>query len=81
MRPIVIRWSLGETIGLIQAFVFALRHPGHRVMHNWWWLWREHGRRGTWEPWTIGDQIHLKRLSRYLAHLPRRHVRPGQWRH
>lgn len=81
MKPIVIRWSWGETHGLAEALLFAMRHPGHRVLHNWWWVWREHGRRGTWEPWTLGDHLHLIRLRRYMAHVPRRTATPGLNRH
>lgn len=79
--PVVIRWSWGECQGLAEAVVFALRHPGHHVLRKWWWVWREHGRRGTWSPWTIGDHVQLIRMRRHMRHYPRRSVWPGEWRH
>lgn len=78
---IVVRWSWGETRGLAEAIAWAVRHPGHRVLRNWWWLWREHGRRGTWQPWTVGDHVRLIRMRRHLAHWPRRAPEPRPWRH
>jgi hypothetical protein len=79
--PIVVRWSWGECRGLAEAVVFAVGHRGHHVLRTWWWVWREQGRRGVWQPWTLGDHLYLVRLRRYLRHWPRRTPKPGRWRH
>lgn len=75
-REIVIRFSAGEAKGLWDILCCAVRYRSWDVIPKSLWVMREHLRRGTWQPWTVGDLIVLRR---------RRKRRPDQpqpfWRH
>lgn len=80
-RQVVVPFSWGDLHLFLQVVVFAARHPRARAFHTWWWGYRETRRRGEWRLFTLGDQLHLIRMRRYLRHYPRRTARPGEWRH
>jgi hypothetical protein len=79
-REVVVRVSLGDLHLLWQTVAAAIRWRDPSILGTSWWLWREHGRRGTWEPFTLGDYVVLMRMRRWVRSVPRKGVRPW-WRH
>jgi hypothetical protein len=80
-KEVQIHFSLGDLITLWESIVFAVRKRKLSILKTWLWLHREHIRRGTWKPWTIGDHIYLVRMRKHMAHWPRETPKPAKWRH
>lgn len=80
-REILVRVSYGDLRFLAGSACEAVTRGDWSVLRSWWWVSRENRRRGTWQPFTIGDQVLLSRRRAFLAHWPRRTPRPTAWRH
>lgn len=80
-KPMVIRFSLGDAYFLWETMYVAVKQRSWKVVHNSLWIMRENRRRGTWEPWTLGDFILLRRKRRWLASRTREGPYPKIWRH
>lgn len=81
-RELCVPVSLGDLAYLGQSVAYAVRHRTCRPVRHALWQHREHLRRGSWRPWTLGDAVMVRRMRRYLATWPRDPARrPASWRH
>lgn len=82
LRELRVPVSLGDLLYLGQSVAYAVRHRTGRPVRHALWQHREHLRRGSWRPYTIGDAVMTRYMRRYLATWPREaSLRPAAWRH